>query len=81
MFDNQNHTPLDHAALVAAGVDPDTSQPRTRPVTCLWCRTTTWNLAACCDTHYEPPRRTRDRQNNNPGEIRDQVAATGHITT
>lgn len=59
MFDNTTHTDLDQQALLDAGVDPATSQPRTRPVTCLWCRTRTWNLAAGCDTHYHPPRRAQ----------------------
>ena len=49
------HTPLDELVLEAAGKDPDTVQHRERAVPCQRCNRSTWNVAACCDTHYEPP--------------------------
>lgn len=53
------HTTLDHQALVAAGVDPDSTQPRERPVTCQTCGRVTWNQAAHCDADYLPPSAVR----------------------
>lgn len=55
MYANDTHTALDHAALQAAGTDPDTSQPRTRPVDCTVCHRVTWNLMRGCDNHYVAP--------------------------
>lgn len=51
------HTPADHATLTAAGIDPDTVQPRERPVPCAVCFRPTLNVAAGCDRpgHYQPP--------------------------
>ena len=53
------HTPLDLEALVAAGVDPDSTQPRERPTTCQQCGRVTWNQAAHCDQHYVAPMAAR----------------------
>lgn len=49
------HTRLDHDALIAAGVDPASTQPRERAVTCQVCGTPTANQAAHCDTHWVAP--------------------------
>lgn len=49
------HTRLDHDALIAAGVDPASTQPRERAVTCQVCGTLTANQAAHCDAHYVTP--------------------------
>lgn len=50
------HTPLDHAALIHAGIDPHTTQERAdHPVPCQQCRRPTWNLRAYCDAHYRTP--------------------------
>ena len=49
------HTRLDHEALIAAGVDPSSTQPRERAVTCRRCGRLTWNQAAHCDAHYVAP--------------------------
>ena len=49
------HTPLDLEALRSAGVDPDSTQPRERAVSCRQCGRVTWNQAAHCDQHYIPP--------------------------
>ena len=53
------HTPLDLEALIAAGVNPSSTQPRERPVTCQMCGRTTWNQAAHCDQHYVAPMAAR----------------------
>jgi len=55
------HTPLDHAALIAAGVDPDSTQPREKAVTCQTCGRLTFNQAAHCDdrAHYVVPHAAR----------------------
>lgn len=51
------HTQLDAAAFIAAGIDPETSQERDRPVPCTVCSRSTLNLRARCDAHYLPPSR------------------------
>jgi len=53
------HTRLDHEALIAAGVDPSSTQPRERAVTCQVCGAWTANQAAHCDTHYVAPMAAR----------------------
>lgn len=55
MIDNDTHTDLDHAALLAGGWDPDACQPRTRPHPCHVCGGSTWNVMGCCDRHYQAP--------------------------
>lgn len=47
------HTPRDHADMIAAGIDPDTRQPRERAVPCAVCQRPTLNRAAHCDTHFQ----------------------------
>ena len=54
-FANDEHTTLDAAALNLAGIDPNSTQPRTGPVPCEECRTPTWNLARGCDRHWKRP--------------------------
>ena len=54
-MNHTRHTRLDFEALVAAGVDPDSTQPRERAVSCRQCGRVTWNQAAHCDAHYIPP--------------------------
>lgn len=49
------HTRLDHEALIAAGVNPSSTQPRERAVSCRQCGRVTWNQAAHCDAHYVAP--------------------------
>lgn len=49
------HTPLDLAALVAAGVDPESTQPREHEVRCTFCAARTLNQMAGCDQHYRTP--------------------------
>jgi hypothetical protein len=51
------HTRRDYDALVAAGVDPTTTQPRERAVRC-WCGRETWHQVGYCDEHYLPPGRS-----------------------
>jgi hypothetical protein len=51
------HTRRDLDALTAAGVDPDTTQPRERAVCCP-CGSATFNQSGTCDRHYQPPART-----------------------
>lgn len=46
------HTDADHQTLLAAGVDPDSTQPREHAVPCQTCHRPTWNVAAHCDLHY-----------------------------
>lgn len=58
-MNHTRHTRLDFEALVAAGVDPDSTQPRERPTTCQQCGRTTWNQAAHCDQHYVAPMAAR----------------------
>ena len=53
------HTPLDLEALRSAGVDPDSTQPRERAVSCRQCGRVTWNQAAHCDQHYVAPMAAR----------------------
>ena len=53
------HTRLDHEALIAAGVNPSSTQPRERAVTCQVCGRVTWNQAAHCDQHYVAPMAAR----------------------
>ena len=50
-----SHTSLDHAALLAAGVDPASTQPREHAVMCGTCGRSTWHQAGHCDAHYTPP--------------------------
>lgn len=57
--DLHGHTPKDHAALLAAGIDPEGTQARDRKVKCWDCPTLTANLAGNCDRHYLPPKRAR----------------------
>lgn len=52
---NAPHTPRDEIELWAAGVDPDTTQPRERPVPCLVCLKPTMHQAHGCDVHYVAP--------------------------
>ena len=49
------HTDRDHAELVAAGVDPGSTQHREHPVAC-WCLQMTRHQAGACDRHYQAPR-------------------------
>lgn len=58
-MEHTRHTRLDYEALIAAGVDPDSTQPRERPVTCTHCWQRTWNQAARCDEHYIAPNAAR----------------------
>lgn len=51
------HTDRDHQALVDAGVNPDSTQPRERAVPCTVCGTPTRHQNAGCDDHYRPPAR------------------------
>lgn len=53
------HTGQDLVALIAAGVDPESTQPRERSVPCNVCGTPTRNQAGGCDRHYTPPASTR----------------------
>jgi len=53
------HTRLDHEALIAAGVNPSSTQPRERAVSCRRCGQITWNQAAHCDQHYVAPMAAR----------------------
>lgn len=46
------HTPADLAHFAALGIDPESTQPRERPVPCLACRRPTMNQAGGCDQHY-----------------------------
>lgn len=55
LVDRHGHTERDHAALVAAGVDPASTQPREQPVRCYACPTRTWHQAGNCDRHYMVP--------------------------
>ena len=49
------HTPLDLAALTAAGIDPASTQPREHEVRCTFCPARTLNQMGGCDQHYRPP--------------------------
>lgn len=49
------HTERDFNELVAAGVDPDSTQPRERSVGCIACRKSTLNQSGYCDAHYVRP--------------------------
>lgn len=55
--DRHGHTERDHAALIAAGVDPASTQPREHPVNCTWCHQPTMNQSGNCDrdAHYTAP--------------------------
>lgn len=48
------HTDRDYNALVAAGIDPATTQPREHNTLC-WCAATTRHQSATCDRHYVLP--------------------------
>lgn len=63
------HTPLDAAALIAAGVPLDSTQPRERSVPCLWCRTPTLNQMAGCDEHWQEPGAVRRASTPAPGSF------------
>lgn len=52
------HTPADTAALTAAGIDPESTQPREHAVPCR-CGRRTLNLSGGCDRHYEVPVRAK----------------------
>lgn len=56
--DTGGHTPLDVHSLRRAGIDPTATQPREGSVPCTSCTEPTWNLAAGCDIHYQPPMAT-----------------------
>lgn len=49
------HTTKDHLAFVQACVDPDSVEPRNRPVACHICLEQTWNLDGGCNSHYRRP--------------------------
>lgn len=69
------HTQRDFDQLVAAGIDPESTAPRERPIQCVvfvGCRCTTWNQAGGCDTHYLPPNRVLD-QRRCPAEVTYRV--------
>lgn len=54
MFSNDTHTDHDLALFAASGIDPDTREPRHRPVRCIWCRPgapLTLNRSGLCDGH------------------------------
>lgn len=55
--DRHGHTEKDFAALVAAGVDPASTQPREHSVRCTWCLRPTMNQSGNCDRdeHYTAP--------------------------
>lgn len=49
------HTERDFVELAAAGVDPESTQPREHPVGCFVCQRPTWHQAGRCDDHYVRP--------------------------
>lgn len=52
------HTERDAKALVDAGVDVFSTQPREWPTAC-WCGALTWHQSATCDEHYVAPHAAR----------------------
>lgn len=52
---SNGHTVRDWLELVAADVDPATTQPREWQTRC-WCFAETWHQSATCDEHYVAPR-------------------------
>lgn len=53
--DTHGHTPRDCHELAKSGVDPESTQPRERPVPCRACGHPTWHQAGGCDRHYLRP--------------------------
>jgi len=51
---NLGHTYDDALVIISNGDTLDNKQPRSHPVNCLVCGTSTWNLQACCADHYVP---------------------------
>jgi hypothetical protein len=49
------HTQRDYDELIAAGVDPSTTQPREHPIPCAICTMATMHQAGRCDFHYVAP--------------------------
>lgn len=58
-LDCSGHTAQDAAALIVAGVDPASTQPRERPVLCVSCGRPTMHQQARCDEHYRAPHAAR----------------------
>lgn len=55
MTDTAGHTERDYRELVAAGVDPYSTQPREHAIACIVCRRPTFHQSGRCDSDYVRP--------------------------